>query len=459
MDGCELNRRRGGLRGFRIPGVLAVVGLAVMSLGAADVPQESAEEIGVMPNLTPTLTVTAEVDGQPVDALVAYGKKTYKTPCTFTLQTGQEYDVTVSYTPEASDLGYVPAVLSGEVDWKGPRMRRVALTRQPGPVAGQGWVADLGGGVSAALAWIPSGTTTLGSTREEHAWALGPQGQGAVRKGQYGAASTEAFEVARFINDGVPMPADIQEGFWLGQTEVTLEQWRQFIEDANYRTDAEKKGLAWAHDLNRDGTWRHMIERNWQNPGFTQTQAHPVVCVSWNDAKAFCDWLTEKERAAGRLPKGTVYRLPGEAEWAYACRGGREGTLFWWGDRLTDGNRRMNGAGSERAPNRKRYLQRYSWADGYFYTAPCGSFGLKGRNGYGLSDMIGNVWEWCEDSYDPTGAHAGIWTQDANLRVLRGGSFSSVPGFLRCAFRFKNVPSYASADVGFRFCLTSVQQW
>lgn len=320
--------------------------------------------------------------------------------------------------------------------------KRAEEARRRGPVQGETYTVDLGGGVAVEMAWIPSGTTTLGSTQAERDWAAGPEGQGAPEF---------------YTEEGVPQKVRISKGFWLGRTEVTVGQWRRFAESEEYRTDAEKAGGAFVRDLNGDGTWKHMDGKSWRDPGFSQTENHPGVCLSWNDTKAFCTWVNDRERAAGRLPTGCAWRLPGEAEWAYACRGGREGAKFWWGDSPVDGEGRLNGASLDVFPGSdgQHWTQGVSWKDGYAFTAPCGSYGLKGRNGFGLSDMLGNVWEWCEDGYDSNGPHAEIWTKNAAHRVLRGGSFNTQPGILRCAFRLSDSPSCVVAFYGFRLCLSS----
>jgi len=150
---------------------------------------------------------------------------------------------------------------------------------------------------------------------------------------------------------------------------------------------------------------------------------HPVVNVSWNEAQAYC------RKVGGRLPT--------EAEWEYAARGGLAGKQYPWGDDLVCGARgcRANGLGDE---------------DGYSRTAPVRSFA---PNGYGLHDMAGNVWEWVWDWYgaygvadasDPEGPGSG------NMRVLRGGSWLNSPTYLRVAYRNRGVPDYRYDSIGFR---------
>ena len=205
------------------------------------------------------------------------------------------------------------------------------------PAQGETKVVDLGKGTALELVYIPAGQFMMGSTPAERAWAIGPEGRAAPGKGGDGR---ERFE-------GDPRLTSIKNGFWLGRTEVTVGQWRRFVAETGYVTDAEKPGgQTQCFDPEWTGTapgppypWKAMTGKSWRDPnfGFAVQDDHPVVCVSWNDARAFCQWLTSRERSAGRLTEGLRYRLPTDAEWEYACRGGRESTIFWWGNQLRDG--------------------------------------------------------------------------------------------------------------------------
>ena len=113
----------------------------------------------------------------------------------------------------------------------------------------------------------------------------------------------------------------ITRPFYMGVHDVTVGQFKAFVKAKGYQTEAEKGGGALR--LFPDGFWKNVPQANWQNPGFEQSDDHPVVCVSWNDAKAFCDWLSDKE--------GKKYALPTEAQWEYACRAGSS-TKFSFGD-------------------------------------------------------------------------------------------------------------------------------
>jgi formylglycine-generating enzyme required for sulfatase activity/tRNA A-37 threonylcarbamoyl transferase component Bud32 len=268
--------------------------------------------------------------------------------------------------------------------------------------------------VGAEMVYIPPGEFMLGSTKEEQAWAVanGANVENVNREGK------------------APRKAAIKQGFWMGRTEVTVRQWKQFVLETDYQTDAEKKGESYVSMVTKKGV-------SWRNPdlGFGIKDNHPVCCISWNDSKAFCEWLTVREQKAGRLAEGYVVRLPTEAEWEYACRGGRP-TRFWWGESKDDSTGRLNCAGKE---------------DGFEFLAPVGNYDARGRNPFGLADMLGNVSEWCLDDHDPTQAHADLWTGSPSSRVLRGGSFKCFLGKCRSAYRVATPPANSDNGRGFRF--------
>ena len=166
------------------------------------------------------------------------------------------------------------------------------------------------------------------------------------------------------------------------------------------------------------------VDNEWQSPGFTQGDAHPVVNVSWNDAQAFCRWLTGKERGEGKLNEGQSYRLPREVEWNQAVGSAK----YPWGESWPP----PSGAGN------------YSSSlgvDNYEYTSPVGSFAA---NPFGLYDMGGDVWQWCEDWYDSS----------QQYRVLRGASWGlSGPEYLLSSYRCDRTPGLRDDDVGFRVVL------
>jgi hypothetical protein len=173
------------------------------------------------------------------------------------------------------------------------------------------------------------------------------------------------------------------------------------------------------------------VDGSWKKPGFKQEDTHPVVKVSWNDAQAFCEWLTKKELAEGKIKAGQKYRLPTDAEWSVAVGLGREtGSTP---EAKNGGLRDVYPWGKEWPPSKG--VGNYGGSlnvDNYEYTSPAGSFAA---NKLGLHDMGGNVWEWCEDKlvdkYSPT----------ISGRVLRGASWGNRdPDFLLSSFRNFNSP-------------------
>jgi formylglycine-generating enzyme required for sulfatase activity len=237
----------------------------------------------------------------------------------------------------------------------------------------------------------------------------------------------------------------ISKPFLLGITHVTVHDFRTFVDDSGYQTTAEREGFsngAWNAAEHR---WIKLAGASWRRPGFEQREDHPVVSVSWDDAVAFCAWLSKRE--------GRHYHLPSEAQWEYACRAGTQ-SVYPWGDNPDDGHGWANGC-DQVAKQTFNLFPPFNWTDGYLYTSPVATFK---RNALGLYDMIGNALQWCDDWYgeypandsvttDPTGPATG--TQ----RVLRGGAFVYGPGQCRCAFRGRNDPDFRNFYIGFRVML------
>ncbi|HEY6565261.1 MAG TPA: formylglycine-generating enzyme family protein [Pirellulaceae bacterium] len=251
----------------------------------------------------------------------------------------------------------------------------------------------------------------------------------------------------------------ITRPFLMGQTEVKLNQFLMFYHETKYQLDMEKdREPQWAYSV--DGQLiQSKTVRPWA-PGWKLDQSHPVVYVSWNDAVAWCEWMSKKE--------GKHYRLPTEAEWEYACRAGSE-SRFSWGNKVEEAVRYGNVAdqdgrvGFEKATvavykskdtkeDTRIPFPHLAARDGFKWTAPVGKYR---PNAYGLYDMHGNVWEWCSDWYDvkyygnspaddPQGPSAG------SARVLRGGAFGDTPVNLRCAYRNFAEPAYRYFYYGFR---------
>ena len=316
-----------------------------------------------------------------------------------------------------------PAVAANETGILAPPETRVpALTANP--KVGEVFTLNVGSTVTMELMGIPPGEFMLGSTKEEQAWAMA----NGLREDEFDFVKREGE---------APRKATIKQGFWMGRTEVTLGQWKQFVKETGYVTDGEKKGESYAPQPSK--RWAPKKGVSWRNPdfGFEMRDDHAVSCISWNDAKAFCEWLDKHEQRAGRLVQGYAVRLPTEAEWEYACRAGTQ-TKFWWGESIENGAGRLN----------------RGWMDdGHEFVAPVDSYGARGRNRFGLADMLGNVMEWCLDKFDATQAHGDLWTGDAGMRLLRGGSFNHVPVHCRCSSRLGNGPTFSSGTGGFRVCV------
>jgi formylglycine-generating enzyme len=234
----------------------------------------------------------------------------------------------------------------------------------------------------------------------------------------------------------------ITRPFYLGVTEVTRGQFRLFVDDEGYKTEAER---------DRKGTRRGDREKydssqtsfsTWLNPGFEQTEDHPVVNVSWNDAVAFCGWLSRRE--------GHAFRLPTEAEWEYACRAGTS-TRHAGGD---DPESLAIVGNVADAAARKKYPQWSTLAasDGFVHTAPAGKFLA---NAFGLYDMHGNVSEWCQDwygaeFYTSSPREDPVCSEQATERAIRGGGWGLTPLHCRSAKRDRIAPGIRSDRVGFR---------
>ncbi len=253
----------------------------------------------------------------------------------------------------------------------------------------------------------------------------------------------------------------ITKPFYIAETEVTVNQFAEFVKATGYETSAERqqtevvgweptpddKPLYQSHDFLRDAKF------SWKNPGFSQKSDHPVVGVSWEDAKAYCEWLSEKD--------GVPYRLPTEAEWEFACRAGTS-TWFSFGDRAKGVVHRHGNLGNVELERHRKHAAERQWLldfendpeDGYVFTAPVRSYEA---NPFGLHDMHGNVWEWCEDLWldtvysertevtsDPLGPETG------SRRVVRGGSFNLSNYLCRCSSRSSRNPDLRGNFIGFR---------
>jgi formylglycine-generating enzyme required for sulfatase activity len=238
-------------------------------------------------------------------------------------------------------------------------------------------------------------------------------------------------------------PVHIPEAFWMTRVEVTRGQFAAFVAETRYVTDAER--ARWSHGLGDDGRWRQVDGITWREPGFAQSDSHPVVCVSLHDALAFCRWLSDQE--------GRAYRLPTEAEWEYACRAGSL-TAYAWGDDVFDELPRANAADKSWTDKFPDAIG-FRWQDDCVFTSPVGRFSA---NAWGLFDMHGNVTEWCLDRFVPYGTDPvenvvdpeALSSGNPAPRVMRGGSFAATPAHSRAAHRDASPPDSSFVTVGFR---------
>jgi formylglycine-generating enzyme required for sulfatase activity len=252
----------------------------------------------------------------------------------------------------------------------------------------------------------------------------------------------------------------ITRPFWIGQTEVTVGQFRRFIEASGHVPESIADGTGgygWRADYDpatspRGDAFEGREKRySWRNPGFAQGDEHPVVNVSWNDAVALAEWLTKTE--------GRHYRLPTEAEWEYAARAGTR-TRYWSGDDPQSLLRSANVFDADSARLWPQWRQMaLPGSDGYTFTAPVASFA---PNPWGLYDMLGNVWEWVadwhgDDYYAQSSANGPVddpqgppKPDSGAVRVRRGGSWHTWAFYARASYRNWNHPSTRYTLVGIR---------
>jgi len=256
-----------------------------------------------------------------------------------------------------------------------------------------------------------------------------------------------------YPDDGESPVHDVELGaFRIDRFTVTNDAYARFVAATGWHTDAERFGwsfvfAAFLPDDFPDTSgvvgaewWRQVFGADWRHPEGPQSDLegrgdHPVVHVSWHDAIAYCRW--------------TGTRLPTEAEWECAARGGRAGAPFPWGDDLEPGGEHRMNVFQGKFPGTN------TGVDGYLATAPVGAFP---PNGFGLHNVTGNVWEWCADWHDPAYYRAGHGRDPrgpttGERRVQRGGSYLCHLSYCRryrVSARFGSEPTSSAGHVGFR---------
>lgn len=265
---------------------------------------------------------------------------------------------------------------------------------------------------------IPAGSFTMGSSGTEQALAKAGDLLGS------------------WISRENPQHSVKIKSFAAGKYAVTKGEFAAFVRSKGYQTEAERGDgcTAWT-----GSEWTKSRAYNWRNVGFSQGDDHPVVCVTWNDAQAYAQWVSQTT--------GKTYRLLSEAEREYAARGGTQ-SAFWWGESINTNQANYYGTGpsyngSPIGP----------WRKG---TVAVSSFS---PNPFGLYNVHGNVWEWVEDwfhnDYKDAPTDGSGWERggEKTRRVLRGGSWDNFPVYLRSAVRGTLTPDLRN-NVGFRLART-----
>jgi hypothetical protein len=245
----------------------------------------------------------------------------------------------------------------------------------------------------------------------------------------------------------------------VAKTQVLFSIWDtrvgDFLAFIENKPDYDVPGEMWSLDKNG---WNQR-GATWKNPGFKQGATDPVVGVSWHDANAFCEWLTKQEHGSGVLPAGIQYRLPTDEEWSIAVGLDSEPgstpeeknckkNAYPWGKKWPPppGAGNYRGVESRIGNEPKDWPMIEDYNDGYPRTSPAESFAA---NQFGLYDMGGNVWQWCEDWYN----------SEKKGRVIRGASwYECDPRYLLASCRFKYMPTERGASIGFRCVLVRPEQ-
>ncbi|QDU28866.1 Serine/threonine-protein kinase PknB [Anatilimnocola aggregata] len=290
--------------------------------------------------------------------------------------------------------------------------------------------------VGAKMILIPPGEFLMGSTDEQVEAAL---------KAAEEIKADQPTKDRIQKNERPQHKVGITKPFLLSATEVTIGQFRKFVEAIKYVTEAEQYGFGNSTEkVLTDKVYQGNKGLNWRAPGYAVADDSPVSQIVWNEAVAYCNWLSEQENLEPCyrqdvntwhfLPGKNGYRLPSEAEWEYACRAGTA-TTYSFGDDVA-------------------LLEQYGW----FSTNSGGrahAVGTKPANSFGLHDMHGNLIEWCQDfydekSYETPGADGPQRVNPDSNRVLRGGLWAGSASQCRSAFRYQYLPYGRFSGHGFR---------
>ncbi len=326
-----------------------------------------------------------------------------------------------------------------------PSPAKAPLDAQQARAHQEAWAKHLGtkvetpNSVGATMILIPPGEFLMGSSPEQVAAAKKMAEDEQMFSGDY--------YWTRHREEMPQHGVTITRPFWMGRTEVTVGQFRRFVESSKYVTDAEKYGAGNTEKKALDEKVKDADKGlNWKSPGYPTSDETPVTQVSWNDACAYCNWLSEQEQrtpwyqSAGQgawkiAAQADGYRLPSEAEWEYACRAGTT-TQFSFGDEASR-------------------LGEYAWYMKNF-TDKAQPVALKLPNPFGLYDLHGNAWEWCQDLfnrewYAKSSPRDPLATSSTDTdHMVRGGYWTYAAAYCRSAYRGSSPPSHRSKLHGFR---------
>jgi formylglycine-generating enzyme required for sulfatase activity len=281
---------------------------------------------------------------------------------------------------------------------------------------------------------MKSGEFMMGPTEDASAWIKDNTGL------KDWTLSSKAFSV------------EITSKFYIAKHETTVEQYRAFVEDVDFKTLADRGHFPITWDK-KNQIWARQPGYSWAKPDFHQEDDFPVVCLSWGDANSYCEWLTVKALEEGVIAEGWEYRLPTEQEWEYAARAGGT-TIYAWGDNPTNAQFYANVLDSTPKPDGEDLASvHFDSEDGFAFTAPVGQFK---PNKNGLYDIQGNAWEWCiNDYFDYPECNTSnkFLSKDYKYKVLKGGSWDNYMGSFAVTLRRVEKPWFASDTTSFRVVL------